>query len=153
MTPKSLLRHPLAVSRLSDLTSGSFQEVLDDASNRKTCRRLLFCSGKIYYELFQRREDLKATDIGIVRLEQFYPFPEEQLEKVIAKYSRAQEWCWVQEEPKNMGGWDFVRSRLASLVHKHLQYVGRDEAASPASGFHNIYRRQQEAILEEAVGK
>jgi 2-oxoglutarate dehydrogenase E1 component len=153
MTPKSLLRHPLAVSRLSDMTSGSFREVLDNESNKKTSRRILFCSGKIYYELFQRRQDLKATDIGIMRLEQFYPFPEEQLEKVIAKYSRAQEWFWVQEEPKNMGGWDFVRSRLASLVHKHLKYVGRDEAASPATGFHNIYRSQQEAILEEAVGK
>ena len=86
-------------------------------------------------------------------MEQFYPFPEEQLEKVIAKYSRAQEWCWVQEEPKNMGGWDFVRSRLASLVHKHLKYVGRDEAASPATGFRSMYLSQQEAILEEAVGK
>jgi 2-oxoglutarate dehydrogenase E1 component len=152
MTPKSLLRNPLAVSDLSDLTKGSFQEVLDHGTNKKTCRRIIFCSGKIFYELFQRRQDLKSTDISIIRLEQFYPFPHKQLEEVIAKYSRVREWYWVQEEPENMGGWNFVRSRLASLVHKHLKYVGREDAASPATGFHNIYKRQQAAIIEEAVG-
>jgi len=152
MTPKSLLRNPLAVSDLSDLTKGSFQEVLDHGTNKKTSRRIIFCSGKIYYELFQRREDLKITDIGIIRLEQFYPFPHEQLEEVIAKYGRVKEWYWVQEEPENMGGWNFVRSRLASLVHKHIKYVGRKDAASPATGFRNIYNKQQAAIIEEAVG-
>jgi 2-oxoglutarate dehydrogenase E1 component len=152
MTPKSLLRNPLAVSNLSDLTEGSFQEVLDHETSKKTCSRIIFCSGKIYYELFQRRQDLKNTDISIIRLEQFYPFPHKQLEDVIAKYSRAKEWYWVQEEPENMGGWNFVRSRLASLVHKHIKYVGREDAASPATGFHNIYKRQQAAIIEEAIG-
>jgi 2-oxoglutarate dehydrogenase E1 component len=96
---------------------------------------------------------MKATDIGIIRLEQFYPFPEQQLEKVIAQYDRANEWCWVQEEPENMGGWNFVRSRIASLVQKHIKYIGREAAASPATGFHNIYKSEQAAILEEAVGK
>jgi len=152
MTPKSLLRNPLAVSNLSDLTEGSFQEVLDHGTNKKTSRRIIFCSGKIYYELFQRRQDLKSTDISILRLEQFYPFPDKQLEEVTAKYGRAKEWLWVQEEPENMGGWNFVRARLASLVHEHLKYVGRKEAASPATGFHNIYKKQQAAIIEEAVG-
>jgi len=152
MTPKSLLRNPLAVSNLSDLTKGSFQEVLDHETNKKTSRRIIFCSGKIYYELFQRRGDLKITDIGIIRLEQFYPFPHRQLEDVIDKYSRVKEWYWVQEEPENMGGWNFVRSRLASLVHKHINYVGRRDAASPATGFRNIYNKQQAAIIEEAVG-
>jgi len=152
MTPKSLLRNPLAVSNLSELTEGSFQEVLDHGTNKKTCRRLIFCSGKIYYELFQRRQDLKSTDISIIRLEQFYPFPHKQLEEVIAKYGRVNEWYWVQEEPENMGGWNFVRSRLASLLHKHIKYVGREEAASPATGFRNVYNRQQAAIIEDAVG-
>ncbi len=152
MTPKSLLRHPLAVSRFSDMTSGSFQEVLDDASNRKTSRRILFCSGKIYYELFERRQSLGSSDIGIVRLEQFYPFPEKQLEEVIARYPRGKEWCWVQEEPENMGGWNFVRSRLATLIQKHIKFIGRKEAASTATGFHNLYKIQQAAIIEEAVG-
>jgi 2-oxoglutarate dehydrogenase E1 component len=152
MTPKSLLRHPLAVSKLKDLTKGYFQEVLDDGTNKKTSSRLIFCSGKIYYELFQRRQDLKSTDIGIIRLEQFYPFPYEQLEEVIDTYGQVKEWYWVQEEPENMGGWSFVRSRLAPVVHKHIKYVGREEAASPATGFHNIYKKQQAAIIEEAVG-
>jgi 2-oxoglutarate dehydrogenase E1 component len=152
MTPKSLLRNPLAVSNLSDLTKGSFQEVLDHGTNNKTCRRIIFCSGKIFYELFQRRQYLKSTDISIIRLEQFYPFPRTQLEDLIAKYDGVKEWYWVQEEPENMGGWNFVRSRLASLVHKHIKYVGREDAASPATGFHNIYKRQQAAIIEEAIG-
>jgi len=152
MTPKSLLRNPLAVSNLSDLTKGSFQEVLDHGTNNKTCRRIIFCSGKIFYELFQRRQDLKSTEISIIRLEQFYPFPRKQLEDLIAKYDGVKEWYWVQEEPENMGGWNFVRSRLASLVHKHIKYVGREDAASPATGFHNIYKRQQAAIIEEAIG-
>ena len=153
MTPKSLLRHPLAVSHLSDMTSGSFQEVLDDKSNKKTSRRILFCSGKIYYELLQRRQNLKASDIGIFRLEQFYPFPERQLEQVIARYSRAKDWCWVQEEPENMGGWGFVRPRLAALVQKHIRYIGREAAASPATGFRSIYNQQQAAVIDEAVGE
>jgi 2-oxoglutarate dehydrogenase E1 component len=152
MTPKSLLRNPLAVSNLSDLTRGSFQEVLDHDTNNETCRRMIFCSGKIFYELFQRRQDLKSTDISIIRLEQFYPFPHKQLEDLIAKYDGVREWYWVQEEPENMGGWNFVRSRLASLVRKHLKYVGREDAASPATGFRNIYNRQQGAIIEKAIG-
>ena len=152
MTPKSLLRHPLAVSDLSDLTSGSFQEILDDANNKKTSQRIIFCSGKICYELLQRRQDLKAHDIGLVRLEQFYPFPEQRLEEVIHRYDRAKEWLWVQEEPENMGGWSFVRSRIASLVQKHIKYVGREAAASPATGFRNLYLRQQAAIVDEAIG-
>ena len=153
MTPKSLLRHPLAVSRLSDMTSGFFQEVLDDAKNQKTSRRILFCSGKIYYELIQKHQDLKASDIGIVRLEQFYPFPEKQLEEVLDKYTRVKECCWVQEEPENMGGWSFVRPRLAALAQMHIKYIGRKEAASPATGFHNIYKGQQAAIVDEALAK
>jgi 2-oxoglutarate dehydrogenase E1 component len=152
MTPKSLLRHPLAVSNLSELTDGFFQEVLDHGTNNKSSHRIIFCSGKIYYELFQRRQDLKGNDISIIRLEQFYPFPHTQLEEVIARYGRAKEWYWVQEEPENMGGWNFVRSRLASLVHEHIKYVGRKEAASPATGFHNIYKEQQAAIIAGAVG-
>ncbi|UCG13564.1 MAG: 2-oxoglutarate dehydrogenase E1 component [Deltaproteobacteria bacterium] len=152
MTPKSLLRHPLAVSNLSDFTTGSFQEILDDSLNKKDSRRILFCSGKIYYELFQRRQDLEAFDVGLVRLEQFYPFPEKQLAEVVAKYSRIKDWYWVQEEPENMGGWSFVRPRLASLVRRHIKYIGRQAAASPATGYPSVYKRQQAALVEEAVG-
>jgi 2-oxoglutarate dehydrogenase E1 component len=152
MTPKSLLRHPLAVSDLSDMMSGWFTEILDDEAAEQDCRRLLFCSGKIYYELWQRRQELEDFNIAIIRLEQLYPFPEEQLQQSIAQYSKAKEWIWVQEEPENMGAWSFVRPRLSSLIHKHISYIGREAAPSPATGFHNIYQSEQAAIIDEAVG-
>jgi 2-oxoglutarate dehydrogenase E1 component len=151
MTPKSLLRHPRAVSKLEDFTSGLFRPVLADGEVGKP-ERVLFCSGKIYYELLQRREDLQASQAVLVRLEQLNPFPENRLEGVVDRYGSAGEWCWVQEEPENMGAWEFVRPRLAALVHKHIRYIGRKAAASPAPGFHNIYRIQQEAVISEAVG-
>ena len=151
MTPKSLLRHPRAVSSLEDLTSGYFRPVLGDGGPGKP-ERVLLCSGKIYYELLQRREDLQASHLALVRLEQINPFPTESLEELAARFGEAKEWCWVQEEPENMGAWDFVRPRLAALVHKHLRYVGRKAAASPAPGFHNLYKLEQEAVLSEAVG-
>jgi 2-oxoglutarate dehydrogenase E1 component len=151
MAPKSLLRHPLAVSNIDELTSGCFREVLDDPAAPRNPRRVLFCSGKIFYELFQRRRDLKLTDTAIVRLEQFYPFPEAQLKEVIKRYRRAQEWCWVQEEPANMAGWNFVRSRLESLIERPLIYIGREASASPATGFSNIYKGEQDAIAEQAI--
>ncbi len=152
MTPKSLLRHPLAVSELADLTAGSFQEVIDDPDKLKNPRRILFCSGKIYYELLLRRRELKKQNSVIVRLEQFYPFPEEQLGKVIAKYPKVREFFWVQEEPANMGAWFFIRPRFAKILGKHVQYIGRKAAASPATGFPHIYRQEQAAIIEQAVG-
>jgi 2-oxoglutarate dehydrogenase E1 component len=152
MTPKSLLRHPLAVSSLGEMTSGSFREVIEDESVETPPQRVLLCSGKLYYELFQRRRQVEASDIAIVRLEQFYPFPEAHLGELMGSYAGAKEWCWVQEEPENMGGWNFVRSRLASLAGRHLRYIGRAAAASPATGFHSIYKSQQAAIVDEAVG-
>jgi len=122
MTPKSLLRHPRAVSELSDMTSDSFKEVLDDEAAEKDCQRILFCSGKIFYELMQRREELEDFSVAIIRLEQLYPFPEKQLEEITTYFSKAKEWIWVQEEPENMGPWSFVRPRLSSLVHTHIGY-------------------------------
>jgi len=152
MAPKSLLRHPLAVSELKDLTTGCFQEVIDDPDQLKTPGRILLCSGKIYYELLQRRRELKKYDTAIVRVEQFYPFPETQLKNVIKKYSKARQYIWVQEEPQNMGAWFFIRPRLAKLIGKHIKYIGRKASASPATGFPHIYRQEQAAVIEEAVG-
>jgi len=151
MTPKSLLRHPRAVSRLEDFTSGFFRPVLADGESGKP-DRVLFCSGKLYYELLQRREEVKAARLALVRLEQLHPFPKKELEELARRYGEAREWCWVQEEPENMGAWQFVRPRLAALVHKHIRYIGRKAAASPSPGFHNIYKIQQEAVISEAVG-
>lgn len=152
MAPKSLLRHHLAVSELAELTSGFFQEILDDPDRPKTPDRILFCSGKIFYELLQRRRELKKQDIAIVRLEQFYPFPAKQLKTAIQKYKKARQYVWVQEEPQNMGAWLFIRPWLETLTGKTIEYVGRKAAASPATGFPNIYKQEQAAVIAEAVG-
>jgi 2-oxoglutarate dehydrogenase E1 component len=151
MTPKSLLRNPLAVSNLQDLTSGGFAEVLDDAlSPAKQCTRVLFTSGKLYYELQQYRLEKGHDTSAIIRLEQFYPFPEKQLQRLLKSYQSATEWIWVQEEPENMGGYTFIRPRLEALLNKTIRYVGRKPASSPATGFHNIYRTEQAAVVENA---
>jgi 2-oxoglutarate dehydrogenase E1 component len=152
MAPKSLLRHPLAVSNLKNMTSGSFREVVDDPDRLKSVRRIIFCSGKIFYELLQRRRKIKNSDAAIIRLEQFYPFPEMQLKTAIQKYKQARKYLWVQEEPENMGAWFFVRPRLENLTGKSIEYVGRNAASSPATGFPNIYRKEQTAIIDNALG-
>ncbi len=152
MTPKSLLRHPLAVSSLKDLENGSFQQVIDDPDPPVQVTRVILCSGKIYYELFNRRNERGDDTIAIVRLEQFYPFPEKSIKDVLSKYKKAKEWCWVQEEPTNMGAWTFVRHRLEDLMKKKFRYIGRDASASPATGFPKLYRRHQEDILSTAIG-
>ncbi len=152
MAPKSLLRHPLAVSGLSDMASGSFKEVLDDPDNLKNGNRVLFCSGKIFYELLQKRLEVKKRDTAIVRLEQLYPFPERQLKNVIKKYRKARQYYWVQEEPENMGAWFFIHHRLEKLTGKPVGYIGRKASASPATGFPNVYRKEQNAVIQEALG-
>ena len=152
LTPKSLLRHPAAISTLDEFADNSFQAVLDDSNRVKNPKTILFCSGKIYYELSARRRDLENTNVVIVRLEQFYPFPEDQLKRVVKKYSRSKNWCWVQEEPENMGGWQFIKPRFESLTKQTLTYVGREPAASPATGFPAIFKQEQNRIIEKAVG-
>jgi 2-oxoglutarate dehydrogenase E1 component len=152
LTPKSLLRHPLAVSSLKDLEKGSFQQVIDDPVPPGKVGRVILCSGKIYYELFNRRQERGDDDIAIVRLEQYYPFPEKLLKTTLSKYKRAKKWFWVQEEPSNMGAWSFVRHRLNDLTKKNFGYIGRGASASPATGFPKLYRKQQEDILSQAVG-
>jgi len=151
MTPKSLLRNPMAVSSIRDLSEGKFQTVIEEREKIKSPERVLLCSGKIFYELFKRRRELEKK-IAIVRIEQFYPFPEERLKEVASAFKKAPRWSWVQEEPENMGAWFFLRHRLQALIGQEIDYVGRPAAASPATGFPAIYRRQQAAIIEEAVG-
>jgi 2-oxoglutarate dehydrogenase E1 component len=153
MTPKSLLRHPAAVSDLKDLSGGGFAPVLPDPQAPKTAKRVLLCSGKIFYELDQRRRDLKRKDTAIVRLEQFHPFDTEALKSALKPYGKAKQWCWVQEEPENMGAWGFLRHRLQELLGAPVDYIGRPAAASPATGFPAIYRRQQARITDTAVGE
>ncbi len=152
MTPKSLLRHPQAVSALSDFSDAVFKPVIDDPAEPQSATKVLLCSGKIYYQLVQRCVEANCKDIAIIRLEQLHPFPADALKAVLDTYSKAQSWIWVQEEPENMGAWQFVRHRLEDLVGGPLVYVGRKAAASPATGFPNIYKQQQNAISDEAVG-
>jgi 2-oxoglutarate dehydrogenase E1 component len=152
MTPKSLLRHPLAVSDLKELSQGRFSAVIDDAKAPASVKTVIFCSGKIYYPLLGRRQENKAADVAIIRVEQLYPFPEKELKAVIGRYKKAAAWTWVQEEPENMGAWAYIRPRLEALLGTPVDYVGRSAAASPATGFPRIYKMEQDGVVDRAVG-
>ena len=147
ITPKSLLRLPEAVSAVSELSSGHFREVIDDPGFEQA-QKIYLCSGKIYYELIQKRKASSAEDTAILRLEQFYPYPEAQLKEALSKYPAAARFYWVQEEPENMGGWDFIRPRLKALTGHDPAYIGRAPAASPASGYLATYKKEQAMLLE-----
>ncbi|MBF0447657.1 MAG: 2-oxoglutarate dehydrogenase E1 component [Magnetococcales bacterium] len=152
MTPKSLLRHPLAVSTMEDLTQGEFHRILDDIDATREAKRLVFCTGKIFFELLNRREALDVDEVAIIRVEQLYPFPDISLKAILAKYDQALEWFWVQEEPQNMGAWSYIQPRLEGLLKgKRLFYVGREESASPATGYANVYRTEQARITDRAI--
>ncbi len=153
MTPKSILSHPSATSKLEEMTSGGFREVLNDTQANDCVERVLICSGKIYYDLIERRGKDRNRDTAILRLEQFYPFPAEQLRQLTARCRDASEWLWVQEEPENMGGWNFVRWQLQDLTGHTVKYLGRKPAASPATGYAAIHKAEQEALVEQAFSK
>lgn len=144
-TPKKLLRYPACVSKLTDFTEDKFHELLDDpAADVKKITRLAFCSGKIYYDLIERREKEGANDIAFIRIEQLYPFPQKQVDAILAKYKNAKEYMFIQEEPENMGAWRHVDKIMRPL---NLKYVGRDEAASPATGFSKRHAEENEEIM------
>jgi 2-oxoglutarate dehydrogenase E1 component len=153
MTPKSLLRHKLAVSPVEQFTRGHFLEVIDDTADPAHVRRVLVCSGKVYYDLLAKREEEgKTAEVAVVRLEQFYPWPADALKAALGRYRAAREWVWVQEESQNMGGWTFVSPRLRELTGHDFQYVGRDASASPATGSHAVHDREQAELVEAAIG-
>ncbi len=145
MTPKSLLRHPKCVSPLESFSNGGFQEVIDDANATKV-RRVLLCCGKVYYDLLAEKESKNISDVAIVRVEQLYPLPTWELEKIFSKYEGA-EFCWVQEEAKNQGTWLHL-ARYDFPVK--LRYIGRKSSASPATGFKKVHDKEQAAIVAEA---
>ena len=150
MTPKSLLRHKQAVSPIEEFTDNTFHEVLDDpcAEPSKT-RRVLLCSGKVYYDLLERRGS--DSQGALIRVEQLYPYPEEQLRTVLVRYRQAKEWVWVQEESMNMGAWTFMEPRLRAMGYSP-RYVGRDSSASPATGSRAVHLREQKELVEAAWG-
>jgi 2-oxoglutarate dehydrogenase E1 component len=149
MTPKSLLRLPEASSTIEDLTNGGFQPVIDDATADKLkVKRIVVASGKVYYDL----EKAKKENVAVIRLEQFYPFPKAKLVEILASYPNAESLVWCQEEPRNMGGWVFVRSRFEEIKGKmSFQYVGRVDSASPATGSYAIHGLEQAKLVEEAM--
>ncbi|BBO90963.1 2-oxoglutarate dehydrogenase E1 component [Desulfosarcina ovata] len=152
MTPKSLLRHPMAISSLKSLTDEAFAPVIDDAGAGASIKKVVFCSGKLYYQLIARRQQIKANDTAIVRVELLHPFPEKALKAVIGRYKKASVWIWAQEEPENMGAWQYIRPRLGEMLKKTLAYVGRNASASPATGFPKIYKMEQDGIMDQAIG-
>ena len=135
MSPKSLLRAKVAVSTVQELVEGRFHEVVDDSIDAEKVKRVLICSGKVYYDLVNQREKAeKVREVAILRLEQIYPWPVEALKAALGRYRNAREWVWVQEESQNMGAWSFVAPRFQEILGQAIQYVGRDASASPASG-------------------
>lgn len=155
MTPKSLLRSPSAVSSFSDMAKGTFRRVLPDALERPAAdvRKVLVCSGKVYYELAKRRDELTRNDVAILRLEQLYPLPEQQLQELLAAYPKDVPITWVQEEPENMGAWRFLRAIWGQSLFGHpFDGISRPASASPATGSHTSHDLEQDAILTKAVG-
>ena len=147
MSPKSLLRHPKVISDTKELLSGKFQEIIDDGN--KSAKRVLCCTGKVYYDLLEEVEKSNVKNVALVRFEQLYPLPQKQLEALKKKYAKA-EWCWVQEEPENMGAWAHIIRHISDI---DWRYVGRGESASPAVGSSKIHAKQQLSIVENALAK
>ncbi len=155
MTPKSLLRHKMAVSPLESLSAGEFHRVIPEIEDIKAedTRRVVFCSGKVYYDLLEARQVHGVKDTALVRIEQLYPFPIDEFAKVVEHYAHVDEIIWCQEEPQNQGAWYQIRHRLQEPLSdkQQLYYAGRPSAAAPASGIYKVHVQQQQAIVEAAL--
>lgn len=150
ITPKSLLRHPLCVSAMDEFTNGKFQELIDDANaNSEQINRVLFCSGKIYYDLLQKQQQDARNDVALVRIEQLYPTPFAHMQKIRDKYRMANEFIWVQEEPENMGAWPYMCRKFRNN-EMNLGVIARKEASSTATGFSKQHAAEQQEIVERA---
>ncbi len=155
MTPKSLLRHELSVSTLEDLTTGSFARVIDEVEDvpPPQVRRVVFCSGKVYFDLLKARRKEALRDVALVRIEQLYPFPAEEYEATLRKYPNAREIVWCQEEPQNQGAWYQIRHRLQEIAggRREVLYAGRAPAAAPATGVSKIHEAEQQGLIDAAL--
>ena len=150
MSPKSLLRHPAAVSKIADFTSGSFQEIIDDPQAPAKPTRLILCSGKVYYDLAEHREKHKLTDTALVRIEQLYPLHRDRLAEIAKAYGPKVKLVWCQEESQNNGAWFYLAPLLEDLFGRKPHYVGRDASASPAVGSLAVHKLELAALLKEA---
>jgi 2-oxoglutarate dehydrogenase E1 component len=149
-TPKSLLRHPRCVSKMTDLTKGKFQELIDDANaTASKVEKVVLCTGKIYYDLLEEKETRKLDSIALVRMEQLYPLPQKQLDAILKKYNKAKQIVWAQEEPENMGAWSYI---LRNLRHLNIQVASRAESGSPATGSSKRHAVEQKKLLKSVLG-
>jgi 2-oxoglutarate dehydrogenase E1 component len=149
-TPKSLLRYPKCVSPLEEFTKGKFRELIDDSYvSEKSVKRVLFCTGKVYYDLLEKQQTDKRKDVAIVRVEQLYPTPVAQMQKIKAKYAHAKEFIWVQEEPENMGAWPYM-CRKFRKNELQLDVISRKESSSTATGYAKQHTSQQMYIVGKA---
>jgi 2-oxoglutarate dehydrogenase E1 component len=154
MTPKSLLRHPLVTSTMDELADGHFHNVIDEIDKIGKAKRVVFCSGKVYYDLLIKRREAKINDIAIVRIEQLYPFPKQDVEAIFKKYSHVTDFMWCQEEPKNQGAWrPCVNYYLSKYMtgNRTLTYAGRAAFAAPAVGYPALHHQQQDALVADAL--
>ncbi len=154
MTPKSLLRHPMAASSLKDLTEGKFRPIRKfTLSNSPTdqIKRIVLCSGKVFVDLATHPKIADVKDIGLIVLEELYPFPDQLLAEAFRSFANYEEVVWLQEEPRNRGAWDFVRTPIASIVKTGVSYIGRPRSPSPASGSNWLHRRQQDRLIQIAL--
>jgi 2-oxoglutarate dehydrogenase E1 component len=157
MTPKSLLRAKDAASPLSEFTKGAFQTVIPESKELKAdkVKRIVACSGKVYYDLAKKREEKGADDVVLLRVEQLYPFPHKAFATELKKYPNATELVWCQDEPQNQGAWFFVQHYLHENMSEgqKLGYSGRAASASPAAGYSHLHQEQQKALVDGAFGK
>jgi 2-oxoglutarate dehydrogenase E1 component len=156
ISPKSLLRNPAAVSSIESLIDGSFQYVIDDTiKNSSKVEKIIMCSGKVYYDLLAKREELGIKNIALIRIEQLYPFPYDTLEKIIKPYKNAEKFIWCQEEPSNQGAWFSHRHRLQIVLDRinsaQIELISRKASAAPAVGLNKLHVQQQEALVIEAL--
>ena len=161
MSPKSLLRHPKVVCTQKDLSEGSFKEVLDDPRfakgglKKENVKRVVMCSGKVYYDL--EASDKNSDQVAIVRIEQLYPFPEQQVAEILGSYPKMTELLWTQEEPQNMGAYGYIMPKLRLCLQKlkrnevPVYYVGRTERASPATGAPSVHAKEQQLIISQSL--
>jgi 2-oxoglutarate dehydrogenase E1 component len=153
MTPKSLLRNDLSISSLKDLTEGGFATVIDETDElpAQQVRRVVACSGKVYFDLLRARRKEGIRDVALLRIEQLYPFPSEAYESALRGYPSASEVVWCQEEPQNQGAWYQIRHRLDSSSRRPVLYAGRAPAAAPATGISKIHEAEQHTLIEAAL--
>jgi 2-oxoglutarate dehydrogenase E1 component len=156
MSPKSLLRHKLATSNTDDLSNGAYKPFIPDTEieDKKNIDRLVICSGKVFYDLYKYRKDNELNTVAIARLEQFYPFPDQDVADILGEYENVEDIVWCQEEPENMGAWRFVNQRINKQLKEgqKLRYAGRQASASPAAGQKKIHQREQELLVKDAMG-